>query len=173
MRIYLKGDLERAFELAWDLLPQDVREELRELVVSVRSAETLNGVRVRCSDGSYFASNQEGNAWFACEGTGENLRGFLILNNHLQNEPEPNIIATILHELSHGLSYVQKGYEATQVQECRSELSAWLQAGAWASNGRSEDSWSVQVVGLCIAAAKQEFSRWLREFVAGPEKGLS
>lgn len=164
MRNYLQSDLRKAFDTAWRMLPRAVQADLKTLTVSVKAVDTLLGAKVRCADGTYFRSDQEACAWFACESSLGDLRGFLLIDHsRLKNEPEEFIIATILHELSHGLSYVQKGYEATQVPESRSELAAWLQAASWAANGINEYDRALDVVFYCMMAAQEELRNWRGE----------
>lgn len=144
------------------MLPRSVQAELRQLIVSVKAVDTLGGAKVRCADGTSFRSDREACAWFACESTSGELRGFLLINRvRLLNETQPFLIATLLHELSHGLSYSQKGYEATQIEEHRAELAAWLQAGSWAANGINECDQALDVASHCVMAAQHELRKWI------------
>ena len=65
MRVYLQGDLRRLYDVAWRMLPLSVQSDLKALIVSVRSVDTLNGAKIRCADRSYYESDHEAVAWFA------------------------------------------------------------------------------------------------------------
>src|ERR1700731_1976889 len=150
------------------MLPLSVQADLRGLLVSVRSVPTLNGARIRCADRSLLQSDEEAVAWFACESTSGRLRGFLRLNYSLLTlQDQSFIVATILHEFSHGLSYAQNGYDAAGVEETRPEVSACLQAGAWAANGTGADERALDVVLYCLEASHNELERWKAKTIAG------
>jgi hypothetical protein len=112
MRISLPSGTRRTFERAWGLLSPSEQTELRSITRSVRLVESLANASVKCADGTRLRPRSgEGAAFYGCENTSGKVRGFLLISRALAEGPADFVIATILHELAHGLLVFEKCVE--------------------------------------------------------------
>jgi len=174
MRNYLSGELRRRFGIAWRILPVTVRLQLKEVLVSVKPAKSLEGVGVRRANGSIIRSEQDAGAWFLPDPTGDRKRGFIIVHSDFGGEnkesDEISAVITILHELAHAIQYIENDWDKyTKAQskdiweEYRYEVAAWLQAGCWLARDRSFYKPARFGASLALSLANDELLEWKRK----------
>ena len=126
MRHYLSPELRHRFDIAWNMLPGDVRGQLKPLIFDVREVSTLEGIRIMFDDGKGAISQSDGYGWCAFD---EKHRKFYVgLKASLVNEVrEAGAVYTILHEFVDGIDYLQDGSFAESRSEVQSEAAACAQ----------------------------------------------
>ena len=150
------------------MLPPIQQERLKPFVRVVKQVDTLVGATFKWADGGIKTLNEEGAAYFACDGTTHPQRAFLFLSSALATGPEDFAVATILHEYAHGLNYLDWDYMATEMDDTCIEAYCWFQAGAWAAQRREVFKGALNVVTICLRFAAQELTVWAsRELLLG------
>lgn len=153
MKIHLPPHLRHAFDVAHALLPAGLREPLRQVVREVRAVPDLDRLPLRLSDGTVCRAPRKGViATFSLDMTSRLLRGWLLVREDAESGAESFLVALWLHEFAHVVRVHEDLDRACEVEDGRSEASAWLQVAAWAMHDAS--GYDVgEVIAIAIRSA--------------------
>jgi hypothetical protein len=167
MRRYLSSELRRRFDIAWRILPEPVRDDLKGFIHRVRSAASLEGVQVIGKNGEVYNSHQDAGGWFVMDWSTPASPGHVFINAAFEDGPEACAVLTILHEFAHAIEHAEDDWRAGCRLEHRSEAAAWLQAAAWAARDTSGYEEAATIARMALTYADEELRQWRAQ-----EKGL-
>lgn len=160
MRRYLSPELRRRFDIAWRILPETVREDLKSFIHYVRSARSLAEAQIVCADGTLIRSEQDVGGWFVIDRSSSSAPGHIFLNSDFENGPEALAVLTILHELAHAVEYLEDDWHAGSRAEHLSDAAAWFQVAAWVARDTSKYAKSRTVAMMAARLAWEEILAW-------------
>lgn len=160
MRRYLSPELRRRFDLAWFMVPVQMRVRLAQLIRSVRAVDSIAGTVVRLADGTRETLEREGQAVFLLDTTAAPERAWLLLRTYQETIPAAHAIAAMLHELAHGALFLDDGRRAEIQPEGRAEAAAWMLAATWAAHGCLHHEIGYDIACHALASAVYEIQQW-------------
>ena len=163
MRSYLPRELRRRYDIAWKILPDDVRDELRAFIINIKAVTSMEGASIKRADGEVIVSGHKALGWYIPDESAG--RGYIRLCTDLEETDEPQAVCHILHEFAHAHEHQYDNWRAESRWPDRSELAACAQVAAWAARdysnshvGGYENASSVAL--LAILMAKEEWKSW-------------
>jgi predicted SprT family Zn-dependent metalloprotease len=142
------------FDIAWNVLPNDVQSILKLFIRHIREVESLEKTRIRCPDGTEHKDLEFGTGYtFFFKNTSIAFSD-VILPTILNEFTEAEAVSLILHELAHAYEYATKHEEA--IDNVDSEHEAWDQAIIWAKNSKLASEMVSEIEMFALEAKLRE-----------------
>lgn len=150
--------LKNSFTVAWAAIPEDISRNLSPFIRQVREVDKLSGTYIGCPDGTRYGPLESGTGYTFFYKDINVAFCDIILPATLSEATQAQLIAVILHELSHAWNYCQNHEVATEGVEIEGEIRAWRQAAAWARLGISDSELASEVAS---EASVEELGRMI------------
>jgi hypothetical protein len=95
------------------------------------------------------------------------------VRNDLEERDESEIVLTFLHELAHVAAALSDEDLLFGISPARSEVAAWLQAGAWMALSTFYGPGVEEVIAGSLFEAREDLKLWAKHNAGGPHGGDS